>query len=278
MSDYPQLEWLIQNGNYLNSLITNSSLIITTRIRTIGQRARHIANKLTHMIGTYTHIDHRLIRIAKEFLRVFNTDGDYNRLERAMIRRGYMSDDNSSVEVQREEPRRHIHDPNLMLFLAYREWRRGDIDEDEYNSRRRWILEQTLRQRGLDFHVLAVENNLPDVMELERQILSRPPARARSPVNRDMPRLEEQSQSYSLNSFVENMITRSNIKITDWKEEKPDECPVCCGDCEEHPLSCGHYVCSDCIVNSKKATCPCCRQDVALDVPVYQRLYNAIHN
>jgi hypothetical protein len=228
------------------------------------------------MVSTYTYVDHQLIHMTKEFLRVFNTDGDYNSLQSAMIRRGHMNDDNSN-EVQREEPRRiedmNIHDPNFMLFLAYREWRRGDIDDDQYNSRRRWILQQTLRQRGLDFHVLAVENNLPDVMELERQILSRPPARVS-----DMPRLEAEPQGHRLNNFVENMITHSNIKITDWKEEKPTECPVCCGDCDEHPLSCGHYVCSDCIVNSKKATCPCCRQDVALDVPVYQRLYNAIYN
>ena len=81
-----------------------------------------------------------------------------------------------------------------------------------------------------------------------------------------------------VNDWVEQLITRPNIKITDWKEEKPEECPICCGKCDDYSLSCGHYVCSDCIIKNKKATCPCCRQDIALDIPMYHKLYNAIYN
>ena len=273
MSDWPQRDFLIQNHRYFNRIITNSSFIITSRIRTIGQRARHIANKLKHMVSAYTYVDHQLIHMTKEFLRVFNTEGDYDSLRRAMIRRGHMTDenDNSSVEVQAEELPRRFYDPNLLLFIAHRELLRGDIDSNQYRDRRIRILQMS--GRPLDEESINAEIH---AVALER--LRRPAPRPHEPIASDMPRLESTSQSYALNSFVESMITRSNVKITDWKEEKPTECPVCCGDCDEHPLSCGHYVCSDCIVNSKKATCPCCRQDVALDVPVYQRLYNAIYN
>jgi len=277
MSDWPQRDFLIQNHRYFNRIITNSSFIITSRIRTIGQRARHIANKLNHMVSTYSHVDHQLIHMTKAFLRVFNTEGDYEPLKDAMIRRGYMPDeDTSSVEVQPEEPRRNedrrINDPNLLLFIAYREWSRGDIDTNEYDSRMRWLTREILRQRGLAFTADNIERSLPDIRERQRRFFNL------SSEDSDMPRLEAEPQRYPIDAFVESMIIRSNVKITDWKEEKPSECPVCCGDCDENPLSCGHYVCSDCIVNSKKATCPCCRQDVALDVPVYQRLYNAIYN
>jgi hypothetical protein len=279
MSDWPQRDFLIQNHRYFNRIITNSSFIITSRIRTIGQRARHIANKLNHMVSTYSHVDHQLIHMTKAFLRVFNTEGDYEPLKDAMIRRGYMNDeddDTSSVEVQREEPRRNedsrINDPNLLLFIAYREWSRGDIDTNEYDSRMRWLTREILRQRGLAFTADNIERSLPAIRERQRRFFNL------SSEDSDMPRLEAEPQRYPIDAFVESMIIRSNVKITDWKEEKPSECPVCCGDCDENPLSCGHYVCSDCIVNSKKATCPCCRQDVALDVPVYQRLYNAIYN
>jgi hypothetical protein len=279
MSYWPERDFLIRHGNYFNTLITNSSLIITTRIRTIGQRVRHINSKLLHIVRTYSHVSDQFIDIAIGFLRTFNTDGDYNTLKRALQRRGIIvhdfseNDDNSSVEVQREErePIRMINDPNLLLFIAHRELLRGDIDDNQYRDIRRWILQQA----GLHVDEASINAEI-QAAALER--LRRPAPRSRSPVAHDMPHLESPPQRYPIDAFVENLITRPNIKITDWKQEKPDECPICCGECEENPLTCGHYVCSNCIVNTKKATCPCCRQDVALDIPVYQRLYNAIYN
>ena len=52
---------------------------------------------------------------------------------------------------------------------------------------------------------------------------------------------------------------------SDFIEEKQDECHVCCNEIKEH-LSCGHFVCKSCIVNSGKETCPLCRKIVSLNI------------
>jgi len=272
LNDYPERDFLIRHANYFNRIITNSSLIITTRIRTISPRVRHIYSKLLHMVLHYNNLNNQFIDITIGFLRTFNSAGDYNRLKLALQRRGIYvydnDDDNSSVEVQRDrdnDRREPIVQPvqptlsnpfrynengvmvpryeNPAQMLAdnyYRAMRRGDITESFYTAL-----------------IIRLQESNPDLT---------------------LPTLERAPERPSVDAYVEHLITRPNIKMTDWKQDKPEECPVCCGDCDEHPLSCGHYVCSNCIVNSKKATCPCCRQDVALDVPVYQRLYNKIYN
>ena len=73
---------------------------------------------------------------------------------------------------------------------------------------------------------------------------------------------------------LEKMYTRiTNRKITravqgeksDFVEERQDECHVCCGEINEY-ISCGHYVCKTCIINSGKETCPLCRKVVSLNI------------
>jgi hypothetical protein len=286
LNDYPERDWLIQNRDYFNRLITNSSLRITPRIRKISERVRHINSKLLHMVTTYTTLNQPFIDMVKSFLRTFNSEGDYNRLKLALQRRGINvyndDDDNSSVEVQRDrrEPIVQPVQPTLsnpfhynerggmiarrtdnqnIAYLAFRAMRRGGITEEHY-----YDVIRRLQESDPEFTLLMehINRDMSDTIVMDTTI----------------PALERVPQRPSVDAFVEHLIVRPNIKMTDWKQEKPEECPICCGECEEHPLSCGHYVCSDCIVNSKKATCPCCRQDVALDVPVYQRLYNKIYN
>jgi hypothetical protein len=271
MSAYPERDFLIRHGNYFNRIITNSSLIITTRIRTIGQRVRHIYSKLLHMVLHYDNLNNQFIDIAIGFLRTFNSEGDYNRLKLALQRRGinvYDNDnDNSSVEVQRDhdngrrEPIVQPVQPTLSNPFHYNERgvmiaRRTDIQNMAYVAFRAMRVGGITEEQYYDITRRLQESN-PDLT---------------------LPSLERAPERPSVDAYVEHLITRPNIKMTDWKQEKPEECPICCGDCDEHPLTCGHYVCSDCIVNSKKASCPCCRQDVALDIPVYQRLYNKIYN
>jgi hypothetical protein len=285
-NDYPERDWLIQNRDYFNRLITNSSLRITPRIRNISERVRHINSKLLHMVTTYTTLNQPFIDMVKSFLRTFNSEGDYNRLKLALQRRGINvyndDDDNSSVEVQRDrrEPIVQPVQPTLsnpfhynerggmiarrtdnqnIAYLAFRAMRRGGITEEHY-----YDVIRRLQESDPEFTLLMehINRDMSDTIVMDTTI----------------PALERVPQRPSVDAFVEHLIVRPNIKMTDWKQEKPEECPICCGECDEHPLSCGHYVCSDCIVNSKKATCPCCRQDVALDVPVYQRLYNKIYN
>jgi hypothetical protein len=73
---------------------------------------------------------------------------------------------------------------------------------------------------------------------------------------------------------LENMYTRLiGNKIarpiqgekSDFVEERQEECHVCCGEINEH-LSCGHFVCKSCIINSGKETCPLCRKVVSLNI------------
>jgi hypothetical protein len=286
LNDYPERDWLIQNRDYFNRLITNSSLRITPRIRNISERVRHINSKLLRMVTTYTTLNQPFIDMVKSFLRTFNSEGDYNRLKLALQRRGINvyndDDDNSSVEVQRDrrEPIVQPVQPTLsnpfhynerggmiarrtdnqnIAYLAFRAMRRGGITDEHY-----YDIIRRLQESDPEFTLLMehINRDMSDTIVMDTTI----------------PALERVSNKPSIDTFVEHLIVRPNIKMTDWKQEKPEECPICCGECDEHPLSCGHYVCSDCIVNSKKATCPCCRQDVALDVPVYQRLYNKIYN
>ncbi len=53
---------------------------------------------------------------------------------------------------------------------------------------------------------------------------------------------------------------------SDFVEEKPNECPVCCEEFSSNDknLSCGHWVCKSCVVNSGKECCPLCRKVVTL--------------
>jgi hypothetical protein len=52
---------------------------------------------------------------------------------------------------------------------------------------------------------------------------------------------------------------------SDFVEERQDECHVCCNEIQEH-ISCGHYVCKSCIINSGKETCPLCRKVVSINL------------
>ena len=62
--------------------------------------------------------------------------------------------------------------------------------------------------------------------------------------------------------------------------DKPEECPVCLDTLkdEKYPLlECGHWVHHDCVINSGKAECPCCRAQVKLNKTQQSKL-KKIHN
>ena len=56
--------------------------------------------------------------------------------------------------------------------------------------------------------------------------------------------------------------------------EKPCECPVCFEPLnEDKSLSCGHWVHKNCIIRSKKDTCPLCRKQVELTLEEKDELF-----
>ena len=64
----------------------------------------------------------------------------------------------------------------------------------------------------------------------------------------------------------ETVNLRTVVK-SDWKQEKPAECPVCLEEIDEHEhLSCGHYVHKCCLIKSKKTCCPMCKNEVKLEI------------
>lgn len=60
-------------------------------------------------------------------------------------------------------------------------------------------------------------------------------------------------------------------EVTNFVEEKQDDCHVCCEEINDH-LSCGHWVCKSCIINSGKDTCPLCRKTVSLTLDEVRQL------
>ena len=58
---------------------------------------------------------------------------------------------------------------------------------------------------------------------------------------------------------------------SDFIEEHQDDCHVCCEHINDR-LSCGHWVCKSCIINSGKECCPLCRKVVSLNVDEVKRL------
>jgi hypothetical protein len=59
-----------------------------------------------------------------------------------------------------------------------------------------------------------------------------------------------------------------------WKQEKPDECPVCLESINDNEyLSCGHYVHKCCFLKSKKTCCPICKKEVELEVDDIKQMF-----
>jgi hypothetical protein len=81
------------------------------------------------------------------------------------------------------------------------------------------------------------------------------------PYNMDYPDLEKMY----IRLTGKNISRAIQGEKSDFAEEKQDECHVCCNEIQEH-LSCGHYVCKTCIINSGKETCPLCRKVVSLNI------------
>jgi hypothetical protein len=81
------------------------------------------------------------------------------------------------------------------------------------------------------------------------------------PYNMDYPDLEKMYIRLTGN----NIYRAIQGEKSDFVEERQDECHVCCEEIKEH-ISCGHYVCKSCIVNSGKETCPLCRKIVSLNI------------
>lgn len=58
-----------------------------------------------------------------------------------------------------------------------------------------------------------------------------------------------------------------------FKQEKPNECPICCEQMnEKKPKSCGHWIHNECIINSGKQECPLCRKKIILTQQAVKKL------
>jgi hypothetical protein len=86
------------------------------------------------------------------------------------------------------------------------------------------------------------------------------------PFDYDVPHIYKYIYSSELVYKHETVHLRTVVK-SDWKQEKPDECPVCLEEIGEHEhLSCGHYVHKCCLIKSKKTCCPMCKNEVKLEI------------
>jgi hypothetical protein len=60
-----------------------------------------------------------------------------------------------------------------------------------------------------------------------------------------------------------NVIREIVGEETDFKEEPQDDCHVCCDSIDE-PLSCGHWIHIDCVVQTGNPNCPLCKRVITM--------------
>lgn len=87
------------------------------------------------------------------------------------------------------------------------------------------------------------------------------------PFNKDYLELEKM-----YNRLIDQKLSRAiQGEKSDFIEEKQDECHVCCEEIKDR-ISCGHWVCKSCIINSGKETCPLCRKVISLNIEEVKQL------
>jgi hypothetical protein len=94
-------------------------------------------------------------------------------------------------------------------------------------------------------------------------------------VNDILDRIEEEKEFLYMDSknYITGILSR-DIVVENWKEDKPEECPVCYENvCDTDVLSCGHYIHKECIINSKKTCCAICRKEVKLSEEDAHKLF-----
>lgn len=70
----------------------------------------------------------------------------------------------------------------------------------------------------------------------------------------------------SIDGFFKKLKSKK-IKISTKLLDKTDDCPVCCEDISnlKSPLSCGHWIHTECVVLSGNPVCPMCKEKVKLN-------------
>ena len=273
------LGFLRSNAEFLNTYLPQHKRF-TTRIRTVNTaRVSDIAFYIYHHEHGRNICDHpHLERFVEVFLGRFY-DSEYHSGAVSLLKQSFdiqRRHDEQNRERQRQQENQFQQPPVIIELLA--RWSRFRAAHSIADSPGATIE----NQRSLSNNRRRFEEFIEENARILRQnnILMELPERLRVCVARFLLLMEvdqladEVIQNRNFDSWAERMLTRENIKVSSWKEEKPDECPVCCGECCEKPLSCGHYVCVDCVVKSKKTSCPCCRQEVDLDVDVLRKIFD----
>lgn len=270
-----KLNFLRENMNIINKYISRP---ITTRIRTVGKRPQEIYSGILRSDvckERRLYEDMELRTFIPDFLHLFeeNRNGELQYQYKTQ-RLEYLYENSEDLRIV--EFRQKHNNYKLMLGALNMLHNQPSTHPDTI------VLARQLRNRAkretynFVIHELrffrnpALQQLLPgNVKDFIQNCI------AEHYVNSSV--VENELDANNVELWIERALTRDNIKMTNWKEEKPEECPICCGECPKQTLSCGHYVCSGCVIKSKKTSCPCCRQEVDLDADALREIYRLTH-
>ncbi len=80
--------------------------------------------------------------------------------------------------------------------------------------------------------------------------------------------------------IAENLYKTRKYIISEFKENKPDVCPVCLNNSldESDKLTCGHYIHRNCFLLTDKTICPICQQEVYLTIDELEEIIKKNYN
>lgn len=289
------LDWLKQNYNEINEYLPISQRF-TNRIRSVTESRINQISKMMYFNLNWVHFWNNeqnepgvlfLRRYVPVFLYLFkslttfylNPNGIINIAPTQYIHLNKLYDKYKEIcfsgcPYPEIEPFRFLM--GEYEYLSRRIGRNRNLNGFNQIVRRLYQLEQeifVLMETHSQFFSNINPNDFPiKVQQLLYQY-------SRHIMERENQRREERNELTPLVEWINRMIERE-IPLSSYKEERPELCPICYEDYtyENDPLSCGHHVCTSCIVNSKKTSCPFCRQEVYICIDTLTEIYNRIYS
>jgi hypothetical protein len=286
-----KLDWLHDNYIILHTILQNYEGIIQSRTIPIikeivyyehttsltGVPVRIAKRLLNHIIFDtneservyYKYIYSPFFFICKEFLQLF---GHYKHTYFSQLKEKFNNwkyNLETQITIMNEDNRDYIRTLIFELIGTLKQLNSMNVDKDDRKHIQfRLITQYTclyqLSKLTLYYKNLLSQNESLDMIgQIDMKIFN---IDINKPFDYEMIHVYEYLYSSELMYKYEISRFRTIVK-SDWKQEKPEECPVCLENInDDEYLSCGHYVHKCCVIKSKKTCCPMCKKEVELEI------------